>query len=137
MKSLEQRFVDSITIKGNGCWLWKQGKIKSYATFRFNNKYYYWHRWIYEKCNGPIPDGLEVDHLCRRRACVNPTHLEVVTARINTLRGDGPSAINARKTHCCRGHLLSVENVYLWKRSRHCRKCNLRAQLKIYHRKKQ
>lgn len=59
--------------------------------------------------------GQHVDHLCRNPACVNPSHLEIVTGRENTLRGVGPTAINARKTHCIRGHELSGDNLYVRK----------------------
>lgn len=59
----------------------------------------------------PISDGLQIDHLCRNTWCVNPTHLESVTPKVNTLRSNAQSAINARKTHCNRGHPLSGSNI--------------------------
>ncbi len=71
------------------------------------------HRIIYEATIGKIPCGLEIDHLCRNRACVNPVHMRVVTSRENTLCGMSPSAINARKTHCIRGHALTGDNLYV------------------------
>lgn len=70
-------------------------------------------RFSWELVNGPMPAGLEPDHLCRNRACVNPDHLEPVTHRVNVLRGVSPSAINARKTHCNRGHEYTPENTYV------------------------
>lgn len=70
------------------------------------------HRIMYELTRGPIPPGLEIDHLCRRRDCCNPWHLEAVTTRENILRGNGACAIHARQTHCKRGHEFTEENVY-------------------------
>jgi hypothetical protein len=70
------------------------------------------HRVTYELLVGPIPEGLELDHLCRVRLCVNPVHLEAVTNRENMLRGVGVCALNARKTHCKHGHEFTPENTY-------------------------
>ena len=91
------------------------------------------HRYSFELSKGLIFDGAQIDHLCKVRHCVNPSHLDAVTPRENTLRGIGISAQNAKKERCMRGHLLSGENLYLHKGKRHCRSCrsetsrNLRA----------
>jgi len=77
----------------------------------------------WEKINGPVPDGLVLDHLCRNRACVNHLHLEPVTPKVNTLRGVGPTALNARKTQCKRGHELTGANLTTHKYKRACRIC--------------
>lgn len=83
------------------------------------------HRWLYERWIGPIPDGMQIDHLCRNRACVNPDHLEPVTQFENIMRGTSPTAVNARKTHCKRGHEFTPENTYVWGGGhRQCRACN-------------
>lgn len=94
------------------------------------------HRAIYETLVGPIPAGLTLDHLCRNRWCVNPQHLEPVTARENVLRGEGLSARRARQTNCKRGHALTVDNVYAGRRERRCRICHAARQLAYDRRKK-
>lgn len=115
----------------DSCWEWQAGRTpEGYGAFRFNGKNRLVHRLAYEWLVGPISDGLHLDHLCRNTLCVNPRHLEPVTARTNILRGFGPSAVNARKTHCHRGHPLDGENVYHWKDQRHCRICRRRAERK-------
>jgi hypothetical protein len=95
----------------------------------------------YEYANGPIPEGLQIDHLCRVKCCINPDHLEAVTPSVNVLRGLVPitaskhmKALRARqiaipRTHCARGHELTAENVYIERQhrdgtpTRKCREC--------------
>lgn len=86
------------------------------------------HRVVYELLVGPIPEGLELDHLCRNRRCVNPDHLEPVTRSENIRRGAGPAATRnrrAQQTHCKRaGHPLSGDNLRIGsKGERTCRAC--------------
>ena len=107
------------------CWEWTSTVHRGYGRFHVNRKSRIAHRYVYEILVGPIPDGLTIDHLCRVRCCVLPDHLEVVTGRINTLRGFGPPALNARKTHCLRGHPYDEANTYVfpgtgWRRCRTC-----------------
>jgi hypothetical protein len=84
------------------------------------------HVFSYQLVHGPVPDGLEVDHLCRNRGCVNPDHLEAVTHKENMLRSlSAPPAINARKTQCPNGHAYSGTNLFVnAKGHRHCRSCH-------------
>ena len=80
-------------------------------------------RIIYAAIHGPIPPGLVIDHLCRNRGCFNPRHLEAVTNKVNVLRGNGHTAINARKTHCNNGHPLVGDNLERIPYGRSCRTC--------------
>lgn len=90
------------------------------------------HVFVWEYVNGPVPAGLHIDHLCRAPRCVNPDHLEAVTPKENTLRGVGPTAINAKKTHCVHGHEYTAKNTYRTKTGgRSCRACRA-TQLKRY-----
>lgn len=94
------------------CWLWLGAKTRGYGRFSVaHRKNIPAHRFSYESVHGPIPDGLEPDHLCRNRSCVNDGHLEPVTTKVNVLRGVGVTAANKRKIHCKNGHLLAGANL--------------------------
>ena len=97
----------------NGCWEWvgfvnRGGYAKTWD--RRTKTKVYAHRHMYEKYRGAIPEGLQIDHVCRNTKCVNPWHLEVVTCRENLLRGDTLTAHNASKTRCIHGHEYTPEN---------------------------
>lgn len=132
-----QRFHEKYSIDANGCWIWSAGRtLEGYGKLKVFGKTVLAHRWYY-KLNNSIPDELTLDHLCRVRCCVNPSHLEPVTQQINTLRGVGPSAENAIKTHCIRGHEFTPENTRIANNKRHCRKCYSIRTMESYYRKKQ
>ena len=109
------------------CYVW-HGAIAAngYGRITFRGVDTTVHRAAYELANGPIPVGLQVDHLCRNRACWRPSHLEAVTQRENLLRGEGATGTNARKTECVHGHPFDDANTYRNKKdgTRQCRACN-------------
>ena len=110
------RFWSGVDVsQPKACWLWN-GFIHptGYGTFRVSpTRVAYTHRIAYQLFHGAVPDGLEIDHLCRVRHCVNPAHMQVVTPSMNVRRGTSPAAQNAVKTHCPKGHPLSGANLYL------------------------
>jgi HNH endonuclease len=125
---LPLRFWRRVSIAATGCWLWVRPMPDGYGRLRYGgkgSKFGVAHRFSYEALVGSIPLGLQLDHLCRVRNCVNPDHLEPVTSRENTFRGDTPAARNAAKTHCPAGHEYDNANTYICKRGiRMCRACS-------------
>lgn len=106
------------------CWLWTAGRSDGYGVLRVGGRSVKAHRFAYKLLVGPIPSGLQPDHLCRVRLCVRPDHLEPVTSRENTLRGESFAARRAARTHCVQGHAYSPENTYVRRKGgRHCRAC--------------
>jgi hypothetical protein len=107
------------------CWTWVGSRDpEGYGQSSRRGQVLKAHRMAWVALVGPIEDRLQLDHLCRFRACVRPAHLEPVTHRENTLRGIGPSARNARKTHCANGHSLSGSNLRITRRgNRECVEC--------------
>lgn len=110
------RFFARVSIDPLGCWEWI-GAVNhaGYPSFWHggNRRSVRGHRFLFERVHGPVPPGLELDHLCNNRRCVRPDHLRTVTHRENTLRSDNPCARNARKTECANGHPFSIGNTRL------------------------
>ena len=122
------RIWSSIRLEGE-CWIW-QGTLNhaGYGYFTFKQRGYLAHRYIYALARGPIPPMLDLDHLCRRPACVNPAHLEAVSHQVNMFR--------IRAPHCGKGHLYTLENTYIYKNGkRACRQCNRENQARMYQRR--
>jgi hypothetical protein len=107
-----------------GCWNYTGAIDRGYGRFWVDGRTVMAHRFAWEQANGPVPDGKQLDHLCRNRSCVNPGHLEPVTIGENVLRGIGLTAENARKTSCRAGHPFTQANTYVNPRGeRQCRTC--------------
>lgn len=137
-----QRFMRKVEILPNGCWHWTgRPNDGGYGTFSWGGKRRRAHRASYEHFVGPIPDNLEPDHTCHsedksclggptcaHRLCVNWEHLELVTRRVNALRGRSQAAQNAAKSHCKYGHPFDEANTYYPPTTggRQCRTCNER-----------
>lgn len=114
---LAERLAKLVNVEGDdGCWIFTGHKDKKgYGRIGVQQSPGKWknrraHRVSYELLVGPIPAGLQLDHLCRVPSCVNPDHLEPVTNRENGLRGFSPCGNNARKTHCPLGHAFTPDN---------------------------
>lgn len=136
---LEDRIRKKIRLD-NGCWMWKAAifKMSGYGALEMGGSTRCAHRVVYELLRGPVPSGLQLDHLCRKRYCVNPAHLEAVTAKVNVNRG---RRYNSEKTCCRNGHPYNEANTY-WrplrdeKVGRGCRICRCETVRKCMNKKR-
>jgi hypothetical protein len=119
-----ERFLTKVRITAD-CWTWiASTNDNGYGQFYVGEQKFSAHRWSYELLVGPVPDGKELDHLCRNRACVRPSHLEPVTHLENVRRSQRALKIMA-KTHCPNGHPYNVENTGRGSRgTRRCLTCH-------------
>lgn len=144
-----RRLLSKLDMSGgfDSCWLFTGARTGwGYGNFYMGHRYYGAHKAAYLLFVGPVPEGMEVDHLCHvrtdcaggiecpHRACANPSHLALATHRNNDLRGCGQSAENIRLTHCRRGHAFDEKNTYIPPKTkpghsrRDCRECRAAAQ---------
>jgi hypothetical protein len=124
------RFMRKVDIIPGGCWEWRgyRHKKSGYGSFHTGGHVgpaVYAHKFSYEHQEGGVSYPLELDHTCRNRGCVKPGHLEAVTHKENVLRGASPSAANAQKTYCLRGHIFSIDNILNSPSNANRRQCRL------------
>lgn len=128
--NVESRFMSKVLVNTEtDCWEWQAAiQPNGYGYFGLSKEegMKYAHRISYELFRGPIEEGKQIDHLCRNRCCVNPSHLEVVDCRTNLLRGNTITRRNAEVTVCPQGHSYTPENTGVRAKdgSRWCRACN-------------
>lgn len=139
VKLFIQRFFERIQLdEETGYWIWPTQSSEGYGVANTRDGLVYLHIFAYQFFSGAVPAGKEIDHVCRRRACCNPAHLEAVTRRQNFLRGAHHSAVAHVTRRCRRGHVLTDDNVtYIATRPNRlvCKTCK-RMQVRAWWRKK-
>jgi hypothetical protein len=131
-KFTEERFW-ALVDKTGSCWVWTGSVNATTGYGRAGSMGASTHAISWSLLRGPVPEGLQLDHLCRVRICCNPDHLEPVTPRENLMRGQTLAAANAAKTHCSRGHEYSDTNTHVSpQRRRKCRICMAAASKDAY-----
>lgn len=116
---LPPRMAAKVTVDDNGCWIWTGARASNgYGSRSHDGRIWSTHKLAYTLLVAPVPDGLQIDHLCRVRACCNPAHLEPVDQATNMRRA------RAHITHCPQGHEYTPDNI-VWNHGtrRNCRAC--------------
>lgn len=143
--ALRERITSRMTVEDRGyaspCWVSNRATHSNgYTKIGYMGRTWLTHRFAYTVFVGDVPEGMQLDHLCKVRACCNPDHLEPVTCRENLLRGDTVTARQAAQTHCKRGHPLSGDNLYRRPdrdNGRDCKTCRHKATRASIERRKQ
>lgn len=134
---VKQPFEKFVVIQPNGCWLWIGAKTPTrglvYGVRLDGKRIRKAHIISYERSVGLVPDGMELDHLCRNTLCVRPDHLEPVPHKINVLRGMSPGALNAKKSCGPCGHPYDGHDG----KRRYCKNCRTKWHREYYHRNKE
>jgi hypothetical protein len=130
--NIVQRFEGKLVPGPGDCWTWQGNRDRDgYGRFKVRGTEWRAHRWSYTYHVSDIPDGLQLDHLCRNRSCVNPHHLDPVTNKVNILRGETVTGALAAAMSCPNGHEYTEENTIRLFRateqrwSRRCRECKV------------
>jgi hypothetical protein len=111
-------------VGGSGCiTLHGATSDRGYSRVKHDGRDQKGHRVAWEHLHGPVPVGLELDHLCRNRACVRPDHMEPVTHAENMARGEVFGSAQRQRTHCPKGHAYDEANTRHANGRRHCRAC--------------
>ena len=128
-----ERFLEKVDTNSKGCWLWRGTSTPHRPVFSLGSASeggIAAARFSYLQFIGEIPDGYEIDHLCRNPSCMKPSHLEPVTPEENKRRHNAALARGPEATHCLHGHEWNEENSYVYPRgmtgtmTRHCRQCD-------------
>ena len=124
---VRERFMSHVVVQSNDCWQWVAHSQRGYGMFKWDGHVYRAHQAAYMLWVGEIPPGLELDHLCCNKGCVNPQHLEPVTHRenMNRRRVVNQWDLRPRPTHCKRGHPFSEANTRTKPNgARECKTCD-------------
>lgn len=140
-EDIESKLLRRSERDSNGCLIW-QGAVlhNGYGAIWVSEEgaQRRAHRVAYSIWIGPIPEDMTIDHLCEVKLCIEPSHLEAVTSKENTLRSNrAPATINSKKTHCKHGHEFTEENTRVYNGKRQCITCVNEASRRSYLRKKQ
>lgn len=128
--AIDRLFEKFLPEPNSGCWLWTGAMSgNSYGSMSYEGRMQKAHRVAYKMFVGPVPEGMDLDHLCRTRICCNPDHLEPVT-RSENLRRSPLMDRRSANTHCLRGHEFTAENTMIrpngWRSCRECMRNHIR-----------